>query len=323
MIPIARLACAVLGASVGVLVAGSARAGPTGYTFSDARLNGNNHLIRIDLATGATTDLGPRGAFGLEGVAVGPGGRVFGVTAGGGFSSRLWDITDAPGTPFGPWANPQIFGAHVGLAYNPVNGFLYALGGTGGGVSTLVKTAHLYRHNPPNWTPVWVSSFATAVGWYADSLAINAQGEAYAADFSFDGVLYRVNLANGVRTLVGSLGLPEMPKLSGMDFDECGTLWALAGFGEIYRINTVTGAATRTGTLDIPGLFCAGLAVDAQSGCGCYADCNADGQLSVADFGCFQGKYVLGDLYADCTGDGNLTVADFGCFQGKYVVGCP
>ncbi|MFM9994781.1 MAG: hypothetical protein ACKVU4_03150 [Phycisphaerales bacterium] len=27
--------------------------------------------------------------------------------------------------------------------------------------------------------------------------------------------------------------------------------------------------------------------------------------------------------YADCNASGNLTVADFGCFQGKYVLGCP
>ncbi|MFM9997244.1 MAG: PQQ-binding-like beta-propeller repeat protein [Phycisphaerales bacterium] len=55
----------------------------------------------------------------------------------------------------------------------------------------------------------------------------------------------------------------------------------------------------------------------------CYPDCNGSGTLTVADFGCFQGKYVLGDLYADCNASGTLTVADFGCFQGKYVLGCP
>ena len=55
----------------------------------------------------------------------------------------------------------------------------------------------------------------------------------------------------------------------------------------------------------------------------CYADCNADGLLTVADFGCFQTKFVLGNLYADCNGDGALSVADFGCFQTKFVLGCP
>jgi hypothetical protein len=55
----------------------------------------------------------------------------------------------------------------------------------------------------------------------------------------------------------------------------------------------------------------------------CYADCNTDGALTVADFGCFQTRFVAADPYADCGGDGLLTVADFGCFQTKFVLGCP
>ncbi|MFM9995959.1 MAG: hypothetical protein ACKVU4_09170 [Phycisphaerales bacterium] len=35
-----------------------------------------------------------------------------------------------------------------------------------------------------------------------------------------------------------------------------------------------------------------------------------------ARWGCFH-------CYPDCNTSGNLTVADFGCFQGKYVLGCP
>ncbi len=55
----------------------------------------------------------------------------------------------------------------------------------------------------------------------------------------------------------------------------------------------------------------------------CYPDCNGDGSLTVADFGCFQTKFVAGDPYADCNGAGGLTVADFGCFQTQFVAGCP
>ncbi len=55
----------------------------------------------------------------------------------------------------------------------------------------------------------------------------------------------------------------------------------------------------------------------------CYPDCNQSGSLTVADFGCFQTKFVGGDPYADCTQGGGLTVADFGCFQTKFVAGCP
>ncbi len=56
---------------------------------------------------------------------------------------------------------------------------------------------------------------------------------------------------------------------------------------------------------------------------GCYADCNASGALSVADFTCFQAKFAAGDPYANCNHSGGLTVADFVCFQAKFVAGCP
>jgi hypothetical protein len=55
----------------------------------------------------------------------------------------------------------------------------------------------------------------------------------------------------------------------------------------------------------------------------CYADCNADRVLTVADFGCFQTRFVAGEPYADCNGVSGLTIADFACFQTAFVKGCP
>ncbi len=55
----------------------------------------------------------------------------------------------------------------------------------------------------------------------------------------------------------------------------------------------------------------------------CYPDCNGVGGLTVADFACFQTRFVAGDPYADCNGVGGLTIADFGCFQTEFVQGCP
>ncbi len=57
--------------------------------------------------------------------------------------------------------------------------------------------------------------------------------------------------------------------------------------------------------------------------CECYADCNGDGQTTIADFGCFQSEFAAGDPYADCNQSNTLTVADFGCFQSKFAAGCP
>lgn len=54
----------------------------------------------------------------------------------------------------------------------------------------------------------------------------------------------------------------------------------------------------------------------------CYGECNCDGLMNVADFGCYQTRWVLGDLWADCNGDGVLTISDFGCFQTCMVSCC-
>ncbi len=55
----------------------------------------------------------------------------------------------------------------------------------------------------------------------------------------------------------------------------------------------------------------------------CYADCNTSTTLTIADFACFQMRFVNGDPWADCNMNGTLTIADFACFQAKFVAGCP
>jgi hypothetical protein len=56
----------------------------------------------------------------------------------------------------------------------------------------------------------------------------------------------------------------------------------------------------------------------------CLADINADGALTVADFGAFQTAFVQGDLrVTDFSEDGVSSVADFGAFQTAFVAGCP
>ncbi len=55
----------------------------------------------------------------------------------------------------------------------------------------------------------------------------------------------------------------------------------------------------------------------------CYPDCNGDGLVNLADFGCFQTSFAIGFAYADCNNDTILNLADFGCFQTKFALGCP
>ncbi len=79
--------------------------------------------------------------------------------------------------------------------------------------------------------------------------------------------------------------------------------------------------------LDAEGLNSAAYIAGALDLCGaCYANCDCSTgapALTVADFVCYQAKFVAGDPYADCNGDSSLTVADFGCFQAEFAAGCP
>ncbi|MFM9995664.1 MAG: GC-type dockerin domain-anchored protein [Phycisphaerales bacterium] len=99
--------------------------------------------------------------------------------------------------------------------------------------------------------------------------------------------------------------------------------WTVYGYGThpIYHYQLSAVQFDRNGDLWIC-TSSEGVSI-ARIGEACYADCNADGQLTVADFGCFQTTFVAGDPYADCNADGVLTVADFGCFQTGFVSGCP
>ncbi len=55
----------------------------------------------------------------------------------------------------------------------------------------------------------------------------------------------------------------------------------------------------------------------------CYPDCNNSTTLTIADFPCFQAKFIMQDPYADCDGNTQFTIADFVCFQAAFVAGCP
>ncbi|MCC6659723.1 MAG: hypothetical protein IT437_02430 [Phycisphaerales bacterium] len=94
----------------------------------------------------------------------------------------------------------------------------------------------------------------------------------------------------------------------------------------IYRGATwAAGVAIRLASEDYFHVYYSGkLAAGAPGGsASCYPDCNDDGVLNLADFGCFQTKFALQDSYADCNGDGLLNLSDFGCFLTKFALGCP
>jgi serine protease AprX len=93
-----------------------------------------------------------------------------------------------------------------------------------------------------------------------------------------------------------------------------------------WTVEVIATELVADGHLETPGIDVDyGLVVvgGVEGGGNCYPDCTGEGQLTIADFGCFQTAFVAGDPYADCDGLNGLTIADFGCFQTAFVAGCP
>ena len=128
--------------------------------------------------------------------------------------------------------------------------------------------------------------------------------------------------AGGQYQTAGGVAAANIARWNGSQWSALG-----AGIGPGDPAASVYSLGVFAGQLYTGGLFTqAGSTLAlylARWGCACYPDCNGDGQLVVSDFGCFQTRFVQGDLYADCNGDGQLAVSDFGCFQTSFVTGCP
>jgi hypothetical protein len=54
----------------------------------------------------------------------------------------------------------------------------------------------------------------------------------------------------------------------------------------------------------------------------CYADCDADAELTLFDFLCFTNAFNAGDEYAECDGEEGLNLFDFLCFVNGFNAGC-
>jgi hypothetical protein len=220
-------------------------AAPFGFSVSDT----TNRLYRIDLATGVATDLGqlnyPQDDE-LEGLAS-RGGTLFGVGEANYGPGGLYNITTPPGTLIGQTG--VRFGTEAGAAFNPLTDVLYNI--QGDDLSDIGTRSALYVINPLTAASGLVGTSSI----YADGLAINSNGEAFATDFRLSGSLYRVNLATGALSLVGSLGLGAGGTGfdSGLAFDlDTGILYAIREDGAIYTLSTTTGAATFRAFVTLP-----------------------------------------------------------------------
>jgi hypothetical protein len=192
------------------------------------------------------------------------------------------------------------------LAADPNTGQLY---GT-------TDTRALYRINHLTGAGTFVG-YASAPEMFVHpmAMAIAPDGTGYLTDWGTVG-LFRVDLATAKTTFVCYLG--SMNYYEDMAFDESGLLWGAFAVDESVRRVDV-GACQQDWLYD--GWAVNGLEV-VPDRTGCFADCNADGELNFFDFLCFQNAFDAGDPRAECVEDGVFDFFDFLCFLNTFDAGC-
>ncbi len=192
-----------------------------------------------------------------------------------------------------------------------------------------LQTNGLGRWDGTEWhtLPGWIGSIVYALAVFDDDgpgpnktslfvggAGVNATGAPLNRIARWDGQQW-FPLAGGVSQ--PNFGQPEVFTLEVFDEDGPGP-----NPGGLY----VGGWFNVAGTIQAPGIARWGCALPPRCDTNCSRDFHpVTGQhiLTIADFACFQTRYVLADPFADCNGDTALTIADFGCFQTKFVAGCP
>lgn len=128
----------------------------------------------------------------------------------------------------------------------------------------------------------------------------------------------------GFFTTAGGNSAPYIARWDGSAWSTVGggtddAVWALHGF----QVDFPTAPA---------GLYVGGDFTEADSdpalhvarwgAASCYADCNCDGDLTIADYTCFLNAHSAEDPYADWNGDGMFTTADYDLFDAAFTAGC-
>ena len=164
---------------------------------------------------------------------------------------------------------------------------------------------------------LWLTQVGSPSADSAYAVAPDGEGGAFVSGYTmgplggpfkgaFDGYLARLD-ANGNQTDAVQIGTP------GFDYT-----YALvnAGPGRVFVAGYTNGA------LEAPNIGFHD-AYTALFGEPCIPDCEADGDLDIDDFICYQTLFALGDGAADCEQDGDLDIDDFICFQTLFAIGCP
>ncbi len=277
--------------------------GADGHLYVASSLS--NQVLRYVRQTGAFMDVfaGPAAGLVAPGnLQFGPDGRLYVCNKG---THQVLRFDPLTGAPLGVFAQGGGMLQPVGLAW--ADGLLYVSGFTSGGV---------FRYDDQTGAPAGVLTMDVTTPLI---LRVGEAGDLYVTSCNqasvrrYDrgtGALLGIISGGGIACPVGHLLGPD------------GSLIVASwGNGRLLRFNQATGASL--GTLAVGNGLAQPNDLLLTLDEGCYPDCNTDGALTIADFGCFQSRFAAGDPYADCNASGTLTIADFACFQGAFVKGCP
>ena len=254
-------------AAVLILFAGSALADPIGYA------SGFRDLYRIDLANGQTTLVGRVGFTDVEGLAMSPGGNLFGAV----------DFT-----------------MQIGANSSLTTDFLIRISPTSGAGSLVGQFPELQNRGPGGQLDyglaftcdgkLWLASETTAELWEANptSAALRFVGntnanisglagrgnELYGVSVDPTPRLYRIDTVTGSATPIGPLNVSGSVLNAGLDFDAAGNLWATLdpnefnGLSRLVKINLQTGNAVEVRNLTSePGIPIKALAIAPPGNC--------------------------------------------------------
>jgi len=214
-------------------------ADPFGYTvtnFTNQSQQVESHLMRIDLSTGISSDLGAIDFHTAQGLAFAKNQLyAMGGIPGTG-NADFWNLTTPPGSLISATGNNL---SNTGLDYDRTTETMYQ-------ITAFWQGIEFYSIDIGAGTSTYIYGRAFFMDTMTlDGLAINSQVEIYAAGFGWTNSLYRIDLSEAdIFIPVGPLLGTPMQGHCGLAFDESDTLWALRSDGSIYTVNTNTGAAT-------------------------------------------------------------------------------
>ncbi|MGP1397881.1 MAG: type I secretion C-terminal target domain-containing protein [Inquilinaceae bacterium] len=237
-------------ADAGTIVIGGEQpsAGPA-YSIGGTADSKNPHLYEIDLATGATTNLGQLSdtPFDVEGLALNPtDGKLYGaVTTGGNTGMIVIDLDDV-GNPVFLTVDQDVWADVEGMTFTK-DGTLFLVTDE----TTVPEQEALYTANPATGQTTLIGPIDLPENAKIEGLAFDPlTGGLFlvaGSDRSKDAILHELDPSTGavISALPVLLGDEPLAFLEGFSFDSNGVLWAQGSVtGDIYTIDPQTGQAT-------------------------------------------------------------------------------